>query len=187
MTAWKLRQAVKLLNNGGVIAYPTETVYGLGCDPLNFQAVSHLCGIKQRSLAKGLILIASRVEQILPYVAVRRSSLAPLTHTHKIPTSWIIPASEYCPAWLRGLHTGIAVRITSHPVARQLCDLAGYPLVSTSANLSQHPPARNPLSIQKCFSGKIDMIIHDACGQMAPQSVIKDITSGKIIRGHRHS
>jgi len=187
MTPWKLRQAVNLLNKGGVIAYPTETVYGLGCDPLDFNAVTHLCEIKQRSLDKGLILIASTIEQILPYVSISRAALKPLTQKQTRPTSWVIPASDHCPTWLRGKHNGIAVRICTHPVARQLCDLAGYPLVSTSANISQQPVASTPLAIQQTFMGNIDLIIHDECGHQAAHSVIKDLISHKVFRNHAAS
>ena len=121
----------------------------------------------------------------MPYVSASPAALVPLTRKHKKPVSWVVPASNDCPLWLRGKHSGIAIRISNHPVARQLCELAGYPLVSTSANLSQQPVARNALSIQRTFREQVDMIIHDACSQLAPQSIIKDLTTGKVIRSHQ--
>ena len=178
-----LHRAVRVLRAGGVIAYPTEAVYGLGCDPLNRQAVDRLLAIKQRPLSKGLILIASRFDQLAPFVqrlpdALRRR----LDETWPGPVTWLLPANPATPRWLRGEHASLAVRVTAHPLAAALCDSFGGAIVSTSANPSGRPPARSALQVRLRCPG-VDLVMHGATGGLMRPTAIRDAITGRVLRG----
>ena len=183
MTPFAARQAAHYIHEGKVIGYPTEAVYGLGCDPLNPFAVDRLLHIKQRPMHKGLILIAADFRQLLPFVEIpNEKQLKPALDSWPGPFTWLFPARAGIPYWLTGEHSSIAVRVTSHPVARQLCLQAGTALVSTSANRSRQQPARSALECRmKC--PETDMIIHGDVDKNARPSVIRDLLTGKLIRG----
>ena len=123
-----MQRAADLLLMGGIVAYPTEAVYGLGCDPLNRAAVYRLLALKRRPVDKGLILIASRFDQLRPFVQpVDDDVRQRLDDTWPGPNTWLLPARTDCPAWLRGRHRTLAVRVTAHPLAAALCDAWGGP------------------------------------------------------------
>src|SRR5512134_2349746 len=148
MSDFHLRHAVRSVRAGGVIAYPTEAVFGLGCDPANQAALKRLLAIKRRPIHKGVILIAACLEQFLSYLLpLDAEALAKVSSTWPGPVTWLIPARPNVPKWLRGQHSTLAVRVTAHPLAAALCRLWGRPLVSTSANLSGRPPARTALAV----------------------------------------
>lgn len=182
MTPFACREAARYIHQGKIIAYPTEAVYGLGCDPLNPHAVTRLLQIKQRHISKGLILIAANLEQLQPFIEIEaEDSLAPALASWPGPHTWIFPARAVTPRWLTGRHDSIAVRVTNHPVARQLCLAANTALVSTSANRSQQQPARSALQAQmKC--PEVDLIINGQVDKNSQPSMIKDLLTGKVIR-----
>jgi len=178
-----IANAVAVLNKGGIIAYPTEAMYGLGCDPLNSTAVKQLLKIKQRKKEKGLILIAFSIDQLTPYL----QNLDQLTQQRVLlswpgPVTWLLPAKPDVPELLRGNHNTIAVRITNHPAARQLCKQWGSALVSTSANLSTHKPALSAQQTRQIFNNDIDFILEGKIGQQTQPTQIRDGQTGKIIR-----
>ena len=134
MTSFQLRNAARCLRTGGIVAYPTEAVWGLGCDPLNGESVARLIDLKRRAPEKGLILIASSTEQILPFVAVcDDSEIVIATKTWPGPHTWIFPAAAETPFWLTGGRDTIAVRVTAHPVASALCNAFGGDQMKTFA------------------------------------------------------
>lgn len=182
MSTWKLRLAKKIIDRGGIIAYPTESVYGLGCDPLNYDAVKTLCLLKKRPLSKGLILIASHLEQLQAFTQLSPAQQKILSMPRPKPTTWIVPASKNCPHWLRGQHEGIAVRLTQHPLAQQLCQLTGHALISTSANISQQAAAKNAFTTRRIFGETLDIILHAETGHCPQPSEIININNQKIIR-----
>lgn len=183
ISAWQLRQAAAAIHRGGVIAYPTEAVFGLGCDPLNPVAVQRLLDLKQRPMHKGLILIASRFEQLLPFIApLDAASLALLEESWPGPITWLVPARTDTPRWLCGEHSSIAVRVTAHPLASALCEAAGHALVSTSANPSGLPPARRTLRVRKYFSHQLDMIVAGDVDRQSSPTPIRDLLTKKLIR-----
>ncbi|MDX1496837.1 MAG: Sua5/YciO/YrdC/YwlC family protein, partial [Salinisphaeraceae bacterium] len=149
MTPWHLRCAVKTLRNGGLLAHPTEGVWGLACDPLNAHAVEYLLASKHRSARQGLILIAADFGQLRPYlgeeVEAMQSRILP---TWPGPVTWILPAAAWVPSLLSGGRSTIAVRVTAHPVASALCAAFGDVLVSTSANRSGRPAALNSTAVR---------------------------------------
>lgn len=141
ISPFKIRQAVKKIRAGEVIAYPTESVFGLGCDPLNAIAVYQLLAIKQRKVEKGLIVIASSLSQLSPYLLLNDGIINRIQKTWPGAITWVIPAQSWVPEWLTGQHTSLAVRVSAHPVVQQLCEANGGALVSTSANINTRPPA----------------------------------------------
>ncbi len=183
MNRWQLQQAVRALQLGEIIAYPTEAVYGLGCDPYNAAAVLRLLQIKDRPVEKGLILIASDQSQLRPFMAKLSDTMqARLDASWPGPTTWLVPASEQTPLWLRGQHTSIAVRVTAHPVAAALCRAAGQAIVSTSANLSGKRPARSRLQVQLQLHNRIRHILGGETGKHSKPTEIRDLLSGKVFR-----
>ena len=176
-----IRHAARVLHAGGVIAYPTEGVFGLGCLPDDYEAVSNILAIKARDQSKGLILIISDIEQIEDWIDVPTTGLN-LESPAGNPVTWIIPASDDVPVWICGEHDSIAVRLTTHPTAIALCDETDSPLVSTSANISGHPPARHSLVLRRQFSSLVDYIVPGECGPATGPSEIRDYLTGEIVR-----
>lgn len=181
-SALQLRFAVRALRAGAVIAYPTEAVWGLGCDPFNEAAVLRLLELKQRSEAKGLIIIAADVAQISPWLeALTPAQKTTVLATWPGPYTWIVPAPQ-APRWLRGAHDSLALRVSAHPGVQALCRAWGGPLVSTSANLSGQPPARDALALRRQFGAGLGCIVPGRLGGDARPSEIRDAVSGAVLR-----
>jgi len=176
-----LNKAAATCNEGGVIAYPTESVFGLGCDPLNEQAVYKILQLKNRSIDMGLILIASDIEQLTPFIDITAKQRKQLTKTTK-PITWLVKPSNYTPEWITGKHNKIAIRITLHPLCKQLCERTNYPLISTSANPSGHKPAKNRLQVFNYFGNSIDYLLPGKIGKLNKPTEIRDLETNKIIR-----
>ncbi len=183
-SAWHLRRAAHILRAGGVVAYPTEAVYGLGCDPLNEQAVMRILAIKGRALDKGLIVIAAGFEQLAPLLLPQPAeSLAPVLQSWPGPVTWLLPAAAAVPVWLTGGSDRIAVRVTAHPLAARLCRAFGAALVSTSANRSGRPPARTVLQARRMLLGSgVDCFLSGRTGGDALPTEIRDARDGRVLR-----
>ncbi len=183
VSPWRLRHAAGLLARGGVIAHPTEAVYGLACDPLNAGAVLRLLDLKQRPVEKGLILVASDMAQLRPFLApLSDALLARVSASWPGPVTWLLPAREETPSWLRGTHASLAVRVSAHPLTRELCAAFGGALVSTSANPAGRPPARTALRVRRYFDARLDAILAGALGGQARPTEIRDAATGALIR-----
>jgi L-threonylcarbamoyladenylate synthase len=178
--SFPIHRAARILRSGGVVAYPTEGVFGLGCLPDDVDAVIRILSIKKRSPALGLVLIASSIEQLENWADLPEKSV--LDSSPDRPVTWIVPARQIVPYWIQGEHSGIAVRITRHPVAATLCDAAESALVSTSANVAGSPPARSAFVLRRRFGGLVDCIVPGQCGPARGPSEIRDLRSGKVIR-----
>jgi len=179
----RLRAAVRALQRGGVIAYPTEAVWGLGCDPLDERACLRLLALKDRPWDKGLILVASRLSQIEPYIEIpSNNALKRATATWPGPATWIFPATDRCPMWISGDHDGVAVRVSSHPGVVELCEAWGGALVSTSANPSGRAPAMNPAQVRLYFGNSLDTLLPGALGGLAKPTTIREAATGHILR-----
>lgn len=176
-----LQKAARILKDGGVVAYPTEGLFGLGCLPDVQDAVDRIFAIKRRDPSMGLILIASRPAQLEPYAVVPPDA-ADLHSSLEHPVTWVLPAKSSVPAWIRGRHSGVAVRICTHPVAAALCDAVDSALVSTSANLTGQPPARNSIVLRRHFGRLVDFIVPGRCGPASGASEIRDYASGTVLR-----
>lgn len=179
---WQLQQARQAILGGGVIACPTEAVWGLSCDPLNADAVERLLRLKHRDVKKGLILIAASLEQVEPWLtALDQQQRQQLMKSWPGPHTWLIPPVDSMPQWITGQHDKVAVRVTNHPLLNQLCQLTG-PLISTSANPAGKPPAMNSLQIRQYFSNQLDYILPGELGRQENPSSITDLISGQSFR-----
>ncbi len=176
-----IRKAGRIVRSGGVIAYPTEGVFGLGCLPDDEQAVLRILEIKGRDAAMGLIVIAAIPEQLRRWIALPAASALTETGARNAVT-YVVPAANDVPYWIRGQHEGIAVRITKHPVAAALCKAADSALVSTSANISGRRPARNIFLLRRTLGHLVDYVVPGECGPAAAPSEMRDLVSGKILR-----
>lgn len=182
-TAWHIRQAVRCLRAGGILAYPTEAVFGLGCDPLNPDAVLRLLTLKQRPLAKGLILIANNWDQLAAYVQPLSDGQGQrVFRTWPGPATWVVAARPDTPAWLTGARDTLAVRVTAHPTAAALCRAWGGPVVSTSANLAGLTPCRSALCVHRQLGGGIDYLLPGPLGDSPKPTPIRDARSGRVLR-----
>jgi len=180
-----LAQAAALLTKGGVIAYPTEAVWGLGCDPGDEVAVMRLLAAKRREVGKGVILIASSVAQLAPYADF--TALSPTQHADVLatwpgPHTWVIPAAAAAPRWIIGDHNGIAVRVSAHPVVIALCNAFDGAIVSTSANTAHAAPARSVDELAPDLLAAIDGILAGSTTGQDRPSQIRDARSGRILR-----
>jgi L-threonylcarbamoyladenylate synthase len=173
---------------GGVIAYPTEAVYGLGCDAFCESAVQRLLALKQRPWHKGLILVAADLQQIAPLISrLSEDQVDQLEASWPGPTTWVIPDPDgVIPYWIRGQHESVAVRVSSHPIVKQLCEAWGAPLVSTSANLSGETSIRTDLPLRKRQRrgqwADLDFIVSGRCSGHENPTVIRNLVSGKVLR-----
>ncbi|HFE38603.1 MAG TPA: tRNA threonylcarbamoyladenosine biosynthesis protein RimN [Gammaproteobacteria bacterium] len=178
-----LRKADVILSQGGIIAYPTEAVFGLGCDPMNQQAVERLLSIKNRPLDKGLILVAANIAQLMPYI-----DTLPLPLFNKVmqtwpgAVNWLLPSNPHSPDYLRGQHELQAVRVSNHPVVSAICLQFGGAIVSTSANLNNRPPAKTSIQARLRFGKKINHVINGKVGTQTQPCEIRNGLNNAIVR-----
>lgn len=178
-------EAGALLRDGGVLAYPTEAVYGLGCDPHNRPAFDALFALKQRPPTQGVLLIAAdfaQVERYIDLAAVPAEVLAQVRQSWPGPYTWIFPRTPEVPEWVAGGHAGIALRVTRHAPSIALCRAFGGALVSTSANPHGEPSARSAQTVADYFGDALDGVLEAPLGGQTRPSTIRDALSGAIIR-----
>jgi len=176
-----LKHAAEVLYSGGVIAYPTEGVYGLGCLPDEEAAVERVLHLKQRAPGKGLILIAAEADQLDGWTDLPAGRSLPEPDP-EYPITWIVPPGPFVHPLLRGENDGIAVRLTTNPIARSLCNAVDSPLVSTSANLTGRPTARNRYVLRRQFMQRVDYVVPGDCGPVDGPSEIREFLTGKVLR-----
>ncbi len=180
----QLAEIVAALKNNKVIAYPTEAVFGVGCDPDSELAVSRLLTLKQRPVEKGLILIAASFAQLKPYInehALTAAQREAIFSRWPGPVTFVFPALPSTPRWLTGRFDSLAVRVTDHPLVKALCQEYGKPLVSTSANLSGLPPCRTAEEVLEQFGDDFPVLRGETGGRQNP-SEIRDALTGELFR-----
>lgn len=183
MSTIAVRAAAHMLRRGGVIAYATESVFGLGCDPFNPAAVARLLHLKKRPQAKGLIVIAADWAQLRPLLLpVDTVVQSKIEASWPGAVTWVLPAHAWVPRWLRGKHSSLAVRVPGHAQARALCAAFGGPVVSTSANPSGRPAARTSRRVRQYFGKRIEFVLPGTVGGAARPSEIRDGIAGWIVR-----
>jgi L-threonylcarbamoyladenylate synthase len=179
----QIDRAARIVLAGGVIAYPTEAVFGLGCLPQERAAVERVLAIKRRSWRKGLLLIGSDLVQLERFAILppepRRSEIVA---SWPGPVTWVLPARPQVPRWLNGGRDTVAVRLTDHPVAAQLCARIGQAIVSTSANITRRPPPRAAHLVRRALGPSVDFVLGGEVGGLANPTVIKDGRTGRILR-----
>lgn len=179
----EIEAAAALLRDGGVLAYPTEGVYGLGCDPDHRVAFEKIFAMKRRPHEQGVLLIAAGFEQIEPWIsAVPEAVLARARGVWPGAHTFIFPRSPRVPEWVAGGHAGIALRVTAHAPSAALCRAFGGPIVSTSANRHGDPPARSAADIRAIFDDEPDGVLDAPLGGLDRPTPITDAVSGAIIR-----
>ena len=179
----QIRQAVAILRAGGLIAYPTEGVFGLGCNPFDAAAVERLLALKQRPMHKGLILISDRIERLEPFFApLTADQWQRLRSRWPGPMTWTVPHNGALPDWITGGRSTVALRVTAHPVAAKLCAQYGQPLVSTSANRQGRPALERRLQVQQQLSQELDFILPGRVLTPGKASQIEDLISGQCYR-----
>ena len=167
---------------GGAVAYPTESCYGLGCDPRSRAGVDRVRALKGRSRAKGLILIAADFRQLAPFLRPPTSEQARrLAESWPGPFTFVMKASRSAPPWLIGSRGTLAVRVTAHPGAAALCRALGMALVSTSANRAGARPARTYRDCLRRF-GAGAWVVPGHVGRRRRPSTIIDLETGRILR-----
>ncbi|MDX1574350.1 MAG: L-threonylcarbamoyladenylate synthase [Methylophaga sp.] len=179
---FKLRQALLTLEAGGIIAYPTEAIYGIGCDPEDDDALMEILWLKQRPPEKGLILIAADFNQLQDYIEPLPAAV--LSKLHKSwpgPNTWLVPVKPDVSPLLTGGRKTLAVRVTDHPIAAELCRQFGGPLVSTSANLTGLKPAKNAYQVRWQLP-EVDYVMTGACGGLSQPSSIRDAMTDEVLR-----
>lgn len=170
------------LKRGGLVAYPTESCYGLGCDPRNVRALKRLIRLKGRSAAKGLLLIADHFKRLQAFVRpLNADDRARMRRSWPGPVSWVVPASAACPPLLTGGRATIAIRVTAHPIAARLCRRLGMALVSTSANKSGKKPAQTAAECRRIFGARV-RVIDGRIGQRRRPSTLIDLATGTVLR-----
>ncbi len=177
----QIQQATTVIQNGGVISYPTESVFGLGCDPLSEKAVYKILGLKKRSVDKGLIIIAASLEQLLPYIEISETNKQKLLNNQSAIT-WLVKKSNLTPSWLSGQHKKIAIRVSTHPLVINLCNELKHPIISTSANPAGASPALSSEQSQIYFSNQVDLYLDSSSSMSKQATQIKDIETDLIIR-----
>ena len=183
VTPFRIRESVKMLADGAVLACPTEGVWGLSCDPWNEEAVTRLLGLKSRPWQKGLILVGSRVEQFaLLLQGLTRSQQSSLELSWPGHTTWLVPHRGLVPYWVCGEHEKVALRVSAHPVVAQLCEAFGGPLISTSANRAGAQPALEQHQLWRYFNGGLDGVVAGRLGGNRRPSTIRDLETDKVVR-----
>jgi len=182
-----LSNALKVLNTQGVISYPTEAVFGLGCDPDSPIAIEKVLQLKKRPASKGLILIAANIEQLQNYAdfsLLNNEQRDVIEKTWPGPFTWIIPAQKSLSKLVSGDFESVAVRVSDHPIVQQLCCQFGKPIISTSANLSGLEPCTTSQQVAEMFAKQplLETIIDAPVSGLANPSQIHDALSGKRLR-----
>jgi len=178
-------EAANAFKQGSIIAYPTEAVFGLGCDPNDNAALIKLFNLKQRSPDKGLILLAGDYSQLQEFIdeqLVPAEKLAQIKACWPAPITQIMPANNNVSPLLTGGRSTIAVRVTEHPDVIALCQQTQQAIVSTSANLSGHITAKTWQQVEQEFGDKVEYILKGETLGLAQPSKIIDALSGKVLR-----
>lgn len=178
---FSIRHAAHIIRHGGIIAYPTDTIYGLGCDPYNQSAVEQINNIKQRPLNKQFILLAGDISQIKPLIRINKEQEKVITQNIE-PTSWIVDADPKAPPWLVSNESTLTIRISKYNDVKKICHALGHAIISTSANASAKPPAKNGLELHKYFQHDVDKILISNTKQTSKASKIIRLCDNHVIR-----
>jgi L-threonylcarbamoyladenylate synthase len=179
----RLKAAVQALRAEGVVACPTESVWGLSCDPDSEQAVFRVLQLKQRPVARGLILVAASESQLgFLLCDLSAEERERLSASWPGPSTWLIPHRYRLQPWVYGEHDTVAVRVSDHPVVQQLCRAWGGPLISTSANPAGAQPARSSFAVQRYFGTEVDERLPGHVGAQPRPSQIRDLVTGEVLR-----
>jgi len=182
-TSCNIDTAATIIKDGGVIAYPTEAVYGLGCDPSNQAALQRLLDIKKRSHDKGLILIASQPSQLAAFIHEPTAAITKLMDEHwPGPVTLVVQSQTTINPLLTGGRPTLAVRVSDHAGVQALCNACGHALVSTSANISGQEALRTQADVLSLLGSEIDAVVEGELGDLRKPTKIIEANTGKILR-----
>lgn len=180
---FQIESALEVLRRGGVIAYPTEAVFGLGCDPLFEDAVQKILQLKNRDVSKGLILVADSFETLRKWVEpISAKRMDTVMATWPGPVTWLFPVASWVPKWVCGKHDTVAIRVSDHPLVKDLCELYQKPLISTSANPEGLAPAITADEVKNYFNETLDYIVQGKTGGLVKPTEIRNALTGEIVR-----
>ena len=178
---FSIRHAAHVIRHGGIIAYPTDTIYGLGCNPFDTEAVERINTIKQRPANKQFILLAAHIDQVRSLIVLDSVQESLISLSTK-PTSWIAKASQHAPCWLTDKDNSLTFRISKNETVEKLCNALGHAVISTSANISGKKPAKNSLEIHRYFHTTVDKILASNKKLTGSPSKIIRLCDNHIIR-----
>jgi L-threonylcarbamoyladenylate synthase len=183
-SVWRVQYAAEVIRAGGLVAHPTEAVWGLACDPFNEQAVSSLLNLKKRPRDKGMILVSGCVEHFYPLLDALPPELQRRFMLEaECPTTWLVPdVYDIVPPLIKGRFSSVALRLSRHPLTVALSKRLDSPLVSTSANPAGKPPAKNLREVRRYFYQDVDYLLDGRLGGYSKPSVIRDLVSGDAVR-----
>ena len=171
-----------VIADGGVVACPAEGVWGLSCDPESYRGVAQVLNLKDRSVDKGLIVVAADAEMFAPLLAgLTREQRQQVLASWPGPNTWLVPNRDVMPPWITGGSSEVAIRVTSAPALVRLSLATGGPLVSTSANPAGALPARWGFQVVRYFGPDLPR----AVGQVNPNgkpSTIRRVQTGETVR-----
>jgi tRNA threonylcarbamoyl adenosine modification protein (Sua5/YciO/YrdC/YwlC family) len=174
----KVQQAVDVLERGGLIAYPTDTVYGLGCDLMNKSAIERLYQVKGMQKNKNLAFICNDLSNITKYAVVDNSAYRMLRHYLPGPYCFILQATRDVPKMVLSKQKTVGIRVPDHPVIIELTKALGRPIISTTAARHGEDPFVDPAEIRDEFKG-LDLILDAGAGGSVPTTVV-DLSQGVV-------
>ena len=182
MIITEVKDVICHLKSGEVIGYPTEAVYGIGCDPWNQSSVEKIAKIKGRERRQTFLMVASSIDQLTDLIDISRLS-PQVTSSWPGHTTWLIKAKDNVPYWLQDEQTNkVGIRISNHPLVRELCNEFGKPIISTSANISGKEEIKNQQEFMRTFSSDINYLVDGDLGDYDKASMIIDMETNKKIR-----
>jgi len=184
----RIEDAAAVIQDGGVVAYPTEYCFGLGCDPSRSGAIKRILRMKRRRASQGLIVVAAGLYQLRPWLlpTVFQSDSRLLVQpeaTWPGPVTWLLPASRRTSRWVRGVHPNVAVRVSAHPTVVGLCQRASTAIISTSANWHGSRELRTTVDVRRRLGTQVDLILDGRCFGAAAPTALVDAVSGRVLRG----
>jgi L-threonylcarbamoyladenylate synthase len=177
-------ETARIIREGGIILYPTDTIWGIGCDATNFHAVQRIYQIKQRSDQKSMLVLMNERSMLQQYLVEIPATAMPFIQSPKKPTTIIYPGARNLAANLMAPDGSIGIRITRDPFCKKLITLTGTPLVSTSANVSGNPSPLTFSDIDPRIHEKVDYVVNwrqDERVPSAPSTILKIKRDGKVV------
>ncbi len=167
-----INKAVEILRNGGVIIYPTDTVYGIGCDIFNKEALERIFSIKNDNNAKLLSFVCSDLKDISNYAKVSDYAYRTMKHLLPGPYTFILPAAKLVPKKLWSKRKTVGIRMPNHAVTLRLVKELGHPIISTSTTNRKGEIIVDPFDIKNIFNSQVDLMLASGSISGDPSSVI---------------
>ncbi|MBT8386625.1 MAG: threonylcarbamoyl-AMP synthase [Ignavibacteria bacterium] len=167
-----ISKAVKVIKEGGVIIYPTDTVYGIGCDIFNKSAIERVQTIKNNPEIKLLSFICHNLKDISKYAKVSDYAYRTMKHLLPGPYTFILPAAKSAPRKLWNNRKSVGIRVPEHFVAMKIVEELGNPIVSTSATNRKGELLFDPMEIKSIFNLQVDLMLSSGSSSVEPSSVI---------------